>query len=212
MAAMAGLAVLGLLVAGCSAGGEGVQDEGSAQAESGKAGAHPSPTSSGQASKGRLKINPVRLVKADPKVGEEVKRSLQPCSEGGYPMDVSYGYLTGGTGPDVVINVLSCGDAVAVGTYVYRLSDKEYENAFLSEEPAVVSEIDRGDLVVTRQFYDKEDVLADPSGQEVTTYRWTNGKFSQVYWVRNEYRRVVTDEADEFFPPEASPAPSSTKD
>ena len=75
-------------------------------------------------------MDAVRLVKSDPKVSEEVKHELKPCVADEYPVDVSYGELTGGTAEDVVVNVLTCGDAVGVGSYVYRERDGAYQNVF----------------------------------------------------------------------------------
>ncbi len=65
-------------------------------------------------------MDAVRLVKDDPGVAASVKRALKPCVGDEYPVDVSYGDLTGGTADDVVVNVMTCSDAVGVGSYVYR--------------------------------------------------------------------------------------------
>ncbi|TQK52701.1 hypothetical protein FBY35_3149 [Streptomyces sp. SLBN-118] len=193
-AAMAGLAAVGVFTVACSSGGTGVQDEGAAHADV-VAKATPSPSAS--ATSGAQKtdgVSPVKLIMADPKVSERVKADLKPCARDSYPVDTSYGNLTGGTKPDVVVNVLTCGDAVGMGTYVYRDNGERYENVFAVEEPAVYSAIDRGDLVVTKQVYSKGDPVAEPSGEEVTTYHWASGKFVQQYWVRNEFSRAVGDD------------------
>lgn len=187
---MAGLAAVGLFTVGCSTGGSGVQDEGAAHADS-AAKATPSPVPSSSTGQQFKTVDAVALLKNDPKVSDRVKADLKPCGRSSYPVDTSYGNLTGSTTPDVVVNVLTCGDAVGMGTYVYRESDKKYENVFAAEEPAVYSAIDRGDLVVTKQVYTKGDPVTEPSGEEVTTYRWSAGKFTQQYWVRNEFSRAV---------------------
>ncbi|BFO14140.1 hypothetical protein SHKM778_05280 [Streptomyces sp. KM77-8] len=80
-------------------------------------------------------MDAVRLVKADPAVSPEVKRALQPCVADEYPVDVSYGDLTRGAVDDLVVNVLTCGDMVGVGTYVYREQGGAYVNVFSAEEP-----------------------------------------------------------------------------
>ncbi|MFF0062819.1 hypothetical protein ACFYRC_14930 [Streptomyces sp. NPDC005279] len=190
-AAVAGLAAVGLFTVACSTGGSGVQDEGAAHADA-AAKTTPSPvTPSGSAARKPESVNAVKLIMSDPKVSERVKADLKPCGRDSYPVDTSYGNLTGGTSPDVVVNVLTCGDAVGMGTYVYRENGDKYENVFAAEEPAVYSAIDRGDLVVTKQVYTKGDPVTEPSGEEVTTYRWSGGKFAQQYWVRNEFSRTV---------------------
>ncbi|MYS52104.1 hypothetical protein GTW46_18885, partial [Streptomyces sp. SID6013] len=126
-------------------------------------------------------------VKADPRVSAEVKRELKPCVADEYPVDVSYGKLTGGSAEDVVVNVLTCGDAVGVGSYVYREEDGGYQNVFKAEAPPVYAEIDRGDLVVTKQVYDKGDPVSSPSGENVITYRWASNRFTEEYRTHNDY-------------------------
>lgn len=181
----AALGAAGLLVAGCGTGGTGTRDEGPAHAES-VASAVPSRVPATVPDR----VNAVRLVKADPAVSAEVKRGLEPCVADEYPVDVSYGNLTGGTADDIVVNVLTCGDAVGVGSYVYRGEGGAYTNVFTAEEPPVYAEIDRGDLVVTKQVYDRGDPVSSPSGEDVITYRWAAGRFTEEYRTHNEYGRV----------------------
>ncbi len=80
-------------------------------------------------------MNAVKLVMDDPKVSTAVKHELKPCVAAEYAVDVSYGMLTGGTANDVVVNVMTCGDAVGIGSYVYRDTGGTYENVFKAEEP-----------------------------------------------------------------------------
>ncbi|MFF3326553.1 hypothetical protein [Streptomyces sp. NPDC002889] len=203
-AATAGLVAAALFAAGCSTGGTGVQDEGAAPSEAASKVPSPVPPS---ADEGRYTntVDPVQLLKSDPKVSARVKADLRPCSENHYPVDTSYGVLTGSSTPDVVINVMTCSDAVGMGTYVYRGTGKTYKNVFAVEQPSVYAAIDRGDLVVTKQVYAKGDPVNEPSGQEVTTYRWSAGKFTQQFWVRNEFSRAVGE--GEVLPTDA-PEPS----
>jgi hypothetical protein len=107
-------------------------------------------------------VSPVRLLKQDPTVSRRIISRLKPCTGGSYPVDTSYGNLTGGSAPDVVVNVLTCGDAVGIGTYVYREKNEKYENVFAAEEPAVYATIDRDELVVTRQVYARGDTSLRP--------------------------------------------------
>ncbi|MEU1279316.1 hypothetical protein [Streptomyces sp. NPDC005805] len=188
--AAAVLAALALFSAGCSTGGSGVQDEGAAPSDT-VAKATPSAAPSPDASRFTDAVDAVRLLKSDPKVSDRVKADLRPCARDSYPVDTSYGTLTGAGAPDVVVNVMTCGDAVGMGTYVYREDGKGYKNVFTAEEPSVYAAIDRGDLVVTRPVYASGDPVSEPSGEEVTTYRWAGDRFTQQYWVRNEYSRSV---------------------
>ncbi|MEW2631322.1 hypothetical protein AB0903_06600 [Streptomyces sp. NPDC048389] len=188
--ATAGLVAVFLLAAGCSTGGTGVQDEGAVPSEAASK-APPSPVPSGSPGHFTKSVDAVRLLLADPKVSSRVKADLRPCAKDSYPVDTSYAQLTGSDTPDVVVNVLTCGDAVGMGTYVYREKGKAYENVFAVEEPAVYAAVDRGDLVVTKQVYTRNDPVAEPSGEEVSTYRWSDGKFTREFWVRNEFSRAV---------------------
>ncbi|MEU5439045.1 hypothetical protein AB0G73_37745 [Streptomyces sp. NPDC020719] len=200
--AMAGLAAFGLLAAGCSTGGTGTRDEGEAHTDK-VSHATPSPSASSEAP--FKKVNAVQLLKADPKVSERVKADLKPCVKSEYPIDVSYGHLTGATGQDVVVNVMTCGDAVGLGSYVYRADGSSYDNVFTSEEAPVYAEIDRGDLVVTRQMYAKGDKPAFASSEIVTTYRWSGTKFSAHDQVENDFSKAVGN--DEGTEPPVPPSP-----
>ncbi|MEJ8643090.1 hypothetical protein WKI68_20280 [Streptomyces sp. MS1.HAVA.3] len=136
-------------------------------------------------------MDPVGLIMGDPKVSAEIKRELKPCTGKEYPVDVSYGRVTGSPVVDIVVNVLSCADALGRGSYVYRADGGKYENVFSDEQPPVYAEIDRGDLVVTKQVYGKSDALAYPSGEDVITYRWDGEKFTEQDRVHSEYSNVV---------------------
>ncbi|MFC9649454.1 MULTISPECIES: hypothetical protein [unclassified Streptomyces] len=186
--ALSALAAAGLLVSGCSTGGTGTRDEGAAVTSPVERGA---PTPRVSAVTPAKTVNAVTLLRQDPAVSPRVKADLKPCGEDSYPVDTSYGNLTGGTAPDLVVNVMTCGDSVGVGTYVYRERNEEYQNVFAAEEPAVYATIDRGELVVTQQVYAKGDPLSFPSGEDVVTYGWADSKFSERYRVRNDYSRAV---------------------
>ncbi|MEU3372202.1 hypothetical protein ACFYM2_22795 [Streptomyces sp. NPDC006711] len=190
--ALAGISALGLFMSGCSTGGTGTRDEGEAAQPDKAAHATPSPTASSPAPFN--KVDPVRLLKADPKVSARVKAQLKPCTKDEYPIDVTYGHLTGPTGQDVIVNVMNCADAVGLGAYVYRASGAAYDNVFTAEETPVYAEIDRGDLVVTRQMYAPGDKPAFASSEVVTTYHWSggaSGKFAQQSQVENDYSKAV---------------------
>ncbi|MGY4744175.1 hypothetical protein [Streptomyces sp. ATMOS53] len=185
--AMSVLAALALFVSACATGGTGARDEGPAHADA-VAGAKAPPSAAPTATPDRA--DAVQLIKDDPAVSAEVKRELKPCVGDEYPVDVSYGNLTGGSGDDLIVNVVTCGDAVGVGSYVYRESDDGYENVFKAEDPPVYAEIDRGDLVVSKQVYEKGDPVSSPSGENVITYRWAAGRFMKEFSWHNDYSGV----------------------
>ncbi|KOT31133.1 lipoprotein CseA [Streptomyces caelestis] len=186
------LAAAVLFAAGCGTGGTGARDEGPAHADS--VASAPAAAASARPSRTPDRVDAVRLVKADPAVSAELKRELRPCVADEYPVDVSYGDLTRGAVDDVVVNVLTCGDAVGIGTYVYREQDGAYVNVFSAEEPPVYAEIDRGELVVTKQVYDRGDPVSSPSGENVITYRWGSGRFTEKYRTHNDYGQVAGSE------------------
>ncbi|MFE4922922.1 hypothetical protein [Streptomyces sp. NPDC056661] len=201
--AMAGLAAFGLFTVSCSTGGTGTRDEGPAGTQP-VAQVTPS-ASTPPTEKSVRRVDAVQLVKRDPKVSERVRTDLKPCTGDEYPVDASYGTLTGGSSTDVVVNVMTCGDSVGVGTYVYRArSDGTYQNVFTTEQPAVYGTIDRGDLVVTTQVYEKKDAVAYPSGDEVVTYRWVGNRFSEHDRVHNDFNRAVGN-GEAGFPEPAEP-------
>ncbi|MFI5689808.1 hypothetical protein [Streptomyces sp. NPDC051636] len=191
--AAAVLATLSLFAAACATGGTGARDEGPAHADS-VAGTRVSPAPS--PSDTYRQVDAVALVKNDPKVSAAVKRDLKPCSDGdGYPVDVTYGNLTGGSVEDVVVNVLTCGDAVGVGAYVYRAQSGRYEDVFKAEESPVYAEIDRGDLIVTKQVYERGDPVSNPSGENVITYSWAAGRFVQEDFHHTDYGNAAGGDA-----------------
>ncbi|MFC7266226.1 hypothetical protein [Streptomyces lutosisoli] len=188
--AAAVLAALSLFVTACATGGTGARDEGPAGSEAVAKGAA-TPTASASPSRTPRRVDAVQLVKDDPEVSASVKRDLKPCVADEYPVDVSYGDLTGGSADDIVVNVMTCGDAVGVGSYVYREQDGRYQNVFKAEEPPVYAEIDRGDLVVTQQLYKKGDPVSYPSSEEVITYGWSATRFTEDSRIHNEYSNAV---------------------
>jgi hypothetical protein len=182
------------LLAACSASGTGARDEGPARTDTVGHAAPPSPSAtSASPAPAQQQGNAVKLVLGDPKVSKDVKRHLKPCRASGYPVDVSYGKLTGATTDDIVVNVMNC-DSVGVGSYVYRPDgSNHYRNVFQDEEPPVYADIDRGDLVVTQKVYQEGDQLSYPSSEDVITYGWSasKGRFTERDRTHNDYSNPV---------------------
>ncbi|MBL1101690.1 hypothetical protein [Streptomyces coffeae] len=198
--AVVGLAAAGgWMLAGCGTSSQGVRKEGPAQtewtstaADSGKqaggASALPSP---------QQKIDPVRLVKEDSQVSEDLKENLKPCRKAtkstplvdGYPLDITKGKLTGSGSPDLVINVMSCTDGFGIGSYVYRKVGQKYQNVFQDEKPPVYAVIAKGTLQVTQLSYSSGDPVCCPSREDLITYRWSGQlqEFAEVTRKHTDY-------------------------
>ncbi|MEU8794505.1 hypothetical protein [Streptomyces sp. NPDC048643] len=187
---MAVLAALGLFTTACATGGTGARDEGPAGTDAVAKGST-APVASSSPTKAPRRVDAVKIVRDDPAVSAAVKRDLKPCVADEYPVDVSYGDLTGGGANDIVINVMTCADAVGIGSYVYREENGRYQNVFKAEEPPVYAEIDRGDLVVTQQLYEKGDPVSYPSSEEVITYGWSTARFVERSRIHNDYSNAV---------------------
>lgn len=191
--AVAGVAAVGMSATACGAGGTGARDEGPAHASAvaGAAPASPSPSPAA----GYHRVDAVSLLKRDPAVSSAVKHELKPCGSGDdYPVDVSYGDLTDSDRSDVVVNVLTCADAVGIGAYVYRESGGSYRNVFKTEESPVYAEIDQGALTVTKQVYSRGDPISSPSGEDVVPYTWKAGRFVPGKPVHTDYSGAVGHE------------------
>lgn len=166
-----------VVMTGCAEGG-GVRVEGNAPASV----VPPPPRPSAGA-----KVDPVALLHSDPKVGGDIKARLKPCGGHEYPVDTSYGNITGDAVPDMVINVSTCGDGVGLGSYVYRMENGQYTDVFGDEQPPVYIDIEQGDLELTRQVYSHDDAVCCPSGEDVIVYHWTGGRFAETSHTHNEY-------------------------
>ncbi|MCL7496591.1 MULTISPECIES: hypothetical protein [Streptomyces] len=180
-AATAGVAAVGLLLAGCNPGGEGVRSEGTAGTTPAPKGAVHTPSPAATAR--YKKVDAVKLLKDAPKVGPDVKRSLaKPCAADEYPVEVTYASLTGAKAPDVIVNVMTCADSVGIGAYVFRRHEGApdgYDTVYVNEQPSVYAGVNKGDLEVSKQTYATGDKVCCPSGEDVMSYRWADGRFKE---------------------------------
>lgn len=176
-----------VVVAGCVDPG-GVREEGAAS--SATLASATVTGRSGQAAGASGVRQAVRLVRNDPKVAKDIRDSLQSCdgaSASAYPVGDRRADLTGQGRTDLVVNVSTCADGVGVGAYVYRLEHGRYVNVFADERPPVVAGAAGGRLKVTHQVYEPQDAVSNPSGEDVTTYRWTGGGFTKVSSTHRTY-------------------------
>jgi hypothetical protein len=133
------------------------------------------------------KVDPLQLLIHDPKVSSEIKSALKPCDGHAYPIDTSYGDMTRGTAPDVVINVSTCSDGIGLGSYVYRRENSQYVDVFGNEQPPVYADVNNGDLRLTRQVYAADDPVCCPSGEDVITYHWAGTRFTETSHTHSDY-------------------------
>lgn len=189
--ATAGVAAVGLLLAGCNASGDGVRSVGPpSETPTAKRTVAASPPPS--AAPAYKKVDAVALVKNDSKAGSEVKRTLaKPCSANNYPIDVTYATLTKNSAPDVIVNVMTCADSVPIGAFVYRKNGKAYDNVYANEQQPVYAAVNKGELEVTKQTYDAADQVCCPSGEIVMSYRWADDHFYEYDRYLTNYSKTV---------------------
>ncbi|MFT2017915.1 hypothetical protein ACMA1D_19050 [Streptomyces sp. 796.1] len=193
--AVAALATAGLVLAGCNSASDGVRKEGEAQHDAVSRSASPSTTKS--TASPADKVDGVALIKRDPEVDRDIRENLKPCVKDEYPVEVSYAELTRGTSADVVVNVMTCGDGLGIGSYVYRKAgkDKDYTNVFRSEQAPVFTTIEKDELRVTQQVYDSGDAVCCPSGEDVIHYRWSGGRFIETGRTHTDFSKTVDEDA-----------------
>jgi hypothetical protein len=196
MGALAGACVM---VSGCAA--TGARGEGPA----------PSPSAPRTASTASLpaiardKRALATMVRRDTSVSEDVRHDLTPCAGDVYPVSTDSGDLTSGDGPDLVVNVTTCGNGLGVAAYVYRMVNGKYLNVFADERPPVYGSVQGGRLEIIHEVYKVDDpdfVPAGPTGQESVVYAWRGGHFVQV-------ERAYADFGART--PTVSPEPTSTE-
>lgn len=120
------------------------------------------------------------MVRRDSSVSQGVREDLTPCAGDDYPMATDTGDLTAGDGPDLVVNVTTCGDGLGVAAYVYRMVNGKYQNVFADERPPVYGSVEDGQLQIIHEVYKVDDPVSYPTGQESVLYAWRDGRFVQV--------------------------------
>lgn len=188
-------------LAGCRS-GTGVRPEGQATTEAVRHAADTRPAIAGDSAA------LAKIVKKDPKADAEIRRQLVPCVGDDYPVDTDAGVLTGGDGPDLVVNVTTCGDGLGVASYVYRLVDGQYENIFADEQPPVYGSVENGKLEIIREVYKSDDPVLYPTGQETVTYVWQEGRFVSVARTYSDYAAQPTPAETASAAPTAASTPS----
>lgn len=120
------------------------------------------------------------MLRQDRSVSPDVRQDLTPCAGDDYPMDTDSGDLTSGDGPDLVVNITTCGDGLGIAAYVYRLSGGKYRNVFADERPPVYGSVADGRLEIVHEVYRTDDPVSYPTGEESVTYAWSSDRFVPV--------------------------------
>jgi hypothetical protein len=168
-----------VLLAGCATRGV-VQVEGAANQ------VKPPPTTTPLPRGTPKSVDPVAVLRGDPKVSAKIKSLLVPC-DGRYPVDAQYSDLTGDGVPDLVISVVQCpvkASAPVVRTgpgvagYVYNIKSDPAVRLLGIEEAGVELVVETGyGLVVLHDTYQAGDDPCCPSDQQFSVYRWNGKKF-----------------------------------
>lgn len=184
-----------VVAAGCGTTVSGVRREGPAPKVTMKTPATSPPA---------IASNPAALagmVRRDTSVSANVRQDLTPCDNDDYPMDTDAGNLTAGDGPDLVVNITTCGDGLGIASYVYRMVGGKYQLVFADEHGPVYGSVENGLLQVVHEVFPSVDPVAYPTGEEASTYAWQIDHFVQT-------ARSFTDYGAPS--PTASPEPTSS--
>lgn len=141
------------------------------------------------------------MVRRDSSVSATVREDLIPCAGDGYPLDTDSGDLTSGDGPDLVVNITTCGEGLGIAAYVYRMVDGKYLDVFADERPPVYGSVADGRLQIVHEVYRTDDQVAYPTGEEAVTYVWRGNRFLEA-------SRSFSDFTEKN--PTTSPEPTST--
>jgi hypothetical protein len=191
------------VVAGCGTSVTGVRREGPAPTETVKPRSTTAPAIAG---------DPAALatmIRRDTAVSPDVREDLTPCKDDDYPMDTDSGDLTSGDGPDLVVNIMTCGDGLGVASYVYRMVGGKYQNVFADEHSGVYGTVDSGRLQVIHEVYRSDDPVAYPTGEESTTYEWRGTQFVQVARTYQDYGAKTPTASPEPLATDPAPVPDS---
>lgn len=190
-------AVACLAAAGCGTSTTGVRREGPAPT-----GTMKTPSTSAPA----IASDPAALaglIRRDTSVSPDIREDLTPCAGDGYPMDTDSGNLTAGDGPDLVVNITTCGDGLGIAAYVYRMIGGKYQDVFADERPPVYGSVASGRLQIVHDVYkDDDDPVTYPTGEEAVTYAWRGNRFVEVARTYSDFNAKT---------PSASPEPTSTR-
>jgi hypothetical protein len=190
-------AVACLAAAGCGTATTGARREGPAPTDTMK-----TPSTSAPA----IASDPAALaglVRRDSNVSPDIREDLTPCAGSGYPMDTDSGDLTAGDGPDLVVNITTCGEGVGIAAYVYRMIDGKYQDVFADERPPVYGSVANGRLQIVHDIYkDDDDPVTYPTGEEAASYAWRGNRFVEVARTYSDFNAKT---------PSASPEPTSTR-
>jgi hypothetical protein len=184
-----------LAAAGCATTATGARREGPAPTATVK-----KPTSAAPA----IASNPAALaglIRRDTSVSADVREDLTPCAGDSYPIDTDSGDLTAGDGPDLVVNITTCGDRLGIGAYVYRMIGGKYQDVFADERSPVYGSVNDGELQIVHEMYRTDAPVAYPSGEEAATYAWRGDRFVEVARSYSDFSAKT---------PSASPEPTST--
>ncbi len=193
-----------LAVAGCGSTITGARREGPAPAATVR-----TPSSEAPA----IASNPAALasmVRRDSSVSATVREDLTPCAGDDYPLDTDSGDLTSGDGPDLVVNITTCGDGLGIAAYVYRMVDGKYLDVFADERPPVYGSVADGRLEIVHEVYRTDDQVAYPTGEEAVTYVWRGNRFLEAARSYSDFTAKDPTSSPEPTSTDPAPMPNST--
>jgi predicted small secreted protein len=171
-----------LVLSGCATVGD-VRVEGAA------AQVTPPPSTPPPPSGATPSMDPVAVLRADPKVSAGIKSLLVPCIQDRYPVDARYSDVTQDDVPELIVTVVSCDSKLPagldyhfnLGVYVYNTKTAPLTDLLSVEEPGVdiTPEPDFG-LIVSHLRYKARDKSCCPSDSLDVPYKWNGTAFEQL--------------------------------
>jgi hypothetical protein len=176
------LVVCCLVLSGCATAG-GVQVEGQA------AQVTPPPSTPPPPSGSTPSVDPVAILRGDPKVSAGIKAMLTPCLLDSYPVQARYSDLTLDGVPELIVTVSSCDSKMPagwdyrsnVGVYVYTMTTTPPSDLYSVEEVGadITPEPDFG-MVVSYLRFKARDKSCCPSDSLDVPYKWNGTAFEPL--------------------------------
>ncbi|TCO62413.1 LppP/LprE lipoprotein [Actinocrispum wychmicini] len=132
-------------------------------------------------------VDPVAVLRTDPKVSDKIKTLLTPCVGDRYPVDARYADVTGDGSPELIATIASCDTKLPgsdyrdnLAIYVYDLKPTPPAQLLAVEQPSADIYVEDSALTVVYVRWQARDKSCCPSGVTTVPYRWTGAALEPV--------------------------------